>query len=242
MSFTVNTPQSAASVCTDIDLGPAGNSVQLMFARLQLSQSALCKDEATKRMKEIQDAQSLQKEISSKIAEARRLQDAAKEKGTAEASQEFVDFCKANGIALPNDGKPVTSYNLNDLGKQYLAKYGNHHSITDFLKGRDVNKLTPDERNKLAELLTKVGHMEGNREIIHPDNIFSAETKIVFTAKEWESIVKSLTDKQELLGGSTQTVMVYLQDFIGQYNSFLQGANTAIATANQVLTGIAKGQ
>jgi hypothetical protein len=36
--------------------------------------------------------------------------------------------------------------------------------------------------------------------------------------------------------------MVYLQDFIGQYNSFLQGANTAISNANQVLTNIARGQ
>jgi hypothetical protein len=36
--------------------------------------------------------------------------------------------------------------------------------------------------------------------------------------------------------------MVYLQDFIGQHNSFLQGANTAISNANQVLTNIARGQ
>lgn len=242
MSFPLNAARGNAPILSDIDLGPAGNSVQLMFAKLQLSQSALCKDEAVKRMKEIQDVQGLQKEIAAKIAEARRLQDAAKEKGTSEASQEFVDFCKANGITLPNDGKPVTSYNLNDLGKQYLAKYGSHYTITDFLKGKDVNNLTPEERHKLAELLTQVAHMHGNREIISADKIFTAETKIKFTAKEWESIVKTLTDKQELLGGNTQTAMVYLQDFIGQYNSFLQGANSAIATANQVLTGIAKGQ
>ena len=47
---------------------------------------------------------------------------------------------------------------------------------------------------------------------------------------------------QEQIGSKTQTLMVYLQDFIGQYNSFLQGANTAISNANQVLTNIARGQ
>ena len=36
--------------------------------------------------------------------------------------------------------------------------------------------------------------------------------------------------------------MVYLQDFIGQYNSYLQGANSAISTANQTLTAIATGR
>ena len=35
--------------------------------------------------------------------------------------------------------------------------------------------------------------------------------------------------------------MVYLQDFIGQYNSYLQGSNTQIANANQTLTNIARG-
>ncbi|NLV95708.1 MAG: hypothetical protein GX043_00005, partial [Desulfovibrionales bacterium] len=59
---------------------------------------------------------------------------------------------------------------------------------------------------------------------------------------EWEYNLKSLTNYQEQIGSKTQTLMVYLQDFIGQYNSFLQGANTAIANANQVLTSIARGQ
>ena len=34
--------------------------------------------------------------------------------------------------------------------------------------------------------------------------------------------------------------MVYLQDFIGQYNSYLQGANTQISNTNQTLTSLAR--
>ncbi len=36
--------------------------------------------------------------------------------------------------------------------------------------------------------------------------------------------------------------MVYLQDFISQNNSYLQGANSAISNASQVLTSVARGQ
>ena len=36
--------------------------------------------------------------------------------------------------------------------------------------------------------------------------------------------------------------MVYLQDFISQYNSYLQGASSAVNNASQVLTAIATGR
>lgn len=63
-----------------------------------------------------------------------------------------------------------------------------------------------------------------------------------YSKDEWKINVQSLTNFQESVGSETQTHMVYLQDFIGQYNSFLQGANSTIATANQVMTNIARGQ
>ena len=61
-------------------------------------------------------------------------------------------------------------------------------------------------------------------------------------ADEWDYNLKSLTNYQEQVGNKTQTLMVYLQDFIGQYNSYLQGANTQISNANQTLTNLARGQ
>jgi hypothetical protein len=36
--------------------------------------------------------------------------------------------------------------------------------------------------------------------------------------------------------------MVFVQDFMGQYNSYLTGANTAIQQANQTLQTIVRGQ
>ena len=61
-------------------------------------------------------------------------------------------------------------------------------------------------------------------------------------ADEWDYNIKSLTNYQEQIGNKTQTLMIYLQDFIGQYNSYQEGAMSAISSANQTLRTIAKGQ
>ena len=59
---------------------------------------------------------------------------------------------------------------------------------------------------------------------------------------EWEVAITSLESRLEELGTGTQQEMVYVQDYMGQYNSYLQGANTQIANSNQTLTSLARGQ
>ena len=59
---------------------------------------------------------------------------------------------------------------------------------------------------------------------------------------EWTYNIESLTNYQESISNKTQTLMVYLQDFISQYNSYLQGASSAVSNASQVLTAVATGR
>ena len=59
---------------------------------------------------------------------------------------------------------------------------------------------------------------------------------------EWDVVITSLESRLEELGTGTQQEMVYVQDYMGQYNSYLQGANTQIANSNQTLTSLARGQ
>ncbi len=75
-------------------------------------------------------------------------------------------------------------------------------------------------------------------DLSYPNN----DEDYILGTDEWDYVLKSLTNYQETIGNKTQTLMVYLQDFIGQYNSYLQGANTQIANANQTLTNLARGQ
>ena len=59
---------------------------------------------------------------------------------------------------------------------------------------------------------------------------------------EWDVAIASLEARLEELGTDTQQQMVYIQDYMGQYNSYLQGANTQISNSNQTLTSLARGQ
>ena len=174
----VNNDTSLSAIMDTIDLGPTG-SVQMMFAKLQLAQSEICKAQAESYMNQIEAIQEEQELCANMIEQARKLQNDAKN-GTGDCSwdkkasmmpQEMADFFNERGLSYDTTG--------NDLANN---------------------------------------------------------------ADEWDYNLKSLTNYQEQIGNKTQTLMVYLQDFIGQYNSYLQGANTQIANANQTLTNLARGQ
>ena len=162
---------SLSEILDTIDLGPTG-SVQMMFAKLQLAQSEICKNQAEAYMEQIESIQEEQELCAEMIEQARALQNEAKTSGKVTTMpDDMVEFFNDRGLSIESTG--------ND------------------------NKHNSDE---------------------------------------WDYNLKSLTSYQETVGNKTQTLMVYLQDFIGQYNSYLQGANTQIANANQTLTNLARGQ
>jgi glucan biosynthesis protein len=58
----------------------------------------------------------------------------------------------------------------------------------------------------------------------------------------WEVTITSLQARLDALGNDTQQKMVYVQDYMGQYNSYLQGANSSIQQGSQTLGQLAKVQ
>ena len=56
---------------------------------------------------------------------------------------------------------------------------------------------------------------------------------------EWDFNIQQLTGLRDQLGTSTQQDMVFVNDFMGQYNSLIQGANSTIQQANQTLQALA---
>jgi hypothetical protein len=55
------------------------------------------------------------------------------------------------------------------------------------------------------------------------------------TKDEWEMNITSLKARLDQLGTDTQQKMVFVQDFMGQSNSYMQGAGSSNQQANQVL-------
>ncbi|MBR5882565.1 MAG: hypothetical protein IKY97_03690 [Mailhella sp.] len=162
---------SLSQIMADIDLGPCG-SVQFQFAKLQLAQSEICKNEATSYMEQIEAIQEEQTAVAEMIERARELQNEAKND----------DKC----TEMPDDMK-------------------------EFFEKRGLSWDTAGDDD-------------------------------LHTSDEWDYNLKSLTNYQEEIGNKTQTLMIYLQDFIGQYNSYQEGAMSAISEGTQTLRSIAKGQ
>ena len=72
----------------------------------------------------------------------------------------------------------------------------------------------------------------------------SMTQKVLFipskTAEQVRSITSQIQHMAENCNSDNQTQMVKLQDFMGQYNSFVSGASDQIKNANQILQGLAK--
>ncbi len=58
------------------------------------------------------------------------------------------------------------------------------------------------------------------------------------TTERIDTIIASLESAQEEVGSDIQQQMVFIQDYMGQYNSYTQGSSSAISDANDTLKSI----
>ncbi len=117
---------------------------------------------------------------------------------------------------------------------------------------QEEQKLVASYLNKARELQAEAKNASGGQSTMPSDmaqymdsNGLSYDKEgndLLMTSEEWNAAIKSLEAQLEKLGAETQQQMVYVQDFMGQYNSYLQGANTQINNSNQTLTNLARGQ
>ncbi|MCR5084781.1 MAG: hypothetical protein K6A65_04695 [Succinivibrionaceae bacterium] len=62
------------------------------------------------------------------------------------------------------------------------------------------------------------------------------------SADDINLLIESMKTKQEQCGTDIQQQMVFVQDYIGQYNAYSQGASSAVSQGNQTLSQLARGQ
>lgn len=61
------------------------------------------------------------------------------------------------------------------------------------------------------------------------------------TKADINTMIASLESQQQNVGSDVQQEMVFINDFMGQYNSYTQGASSAISSANETLKAVARG-
>lgn len=148
-------------------VGTGDQSIQMLFAQLQLQLAQQNKQQATDRLNAIQAAQEQSRQVSEYINTARQLYSDAKNGNFKPVPEDMLQFLESNSLYIPN------------------------------------NVTTPD-------------------------------------VKEWDAIIQSLENFQERVGSDMQQEMVYIQDFMGQYNQYTSQSSALYnAYSQQGLSGSA---
>ena len=101
----------------------------------------------------------------------------------------------------------------------------------------EMGKYTKDEdSDKAGRAITLAKYMkEANGLGVDISNWAGSKS-----AEQYRAIASTIQHMAENCNSDNQTQMVKLQDFMGQYNSFVSGASDQIKNANQILQGLAK--
>ena len=153
---------------------------------------------------------------------------------------------KMDAISKAQDEQKLVSKLLNEARQAKAdAKNGNSSDIT-------TTYYTYDKDGKVTGSYTETApkgkdyNPMSNEMVKYMDEHGLAYDKTgddhMHTEEEWDVAITALEGRLEELGTNTQQEMVYIQDYMGQYNSYVQGANTQISNSNQTLTSLARGQ
>jgi len=203
----------------------AERSPQVALAMLMMDMAELNKTNAQGKIADIEKQQAQKRECSDALNAARSLKDSGVR---GSASQKDYEHMAAVGKDYQSRGWAATPD---------MDKWWKDHGITPGQWGSvSVAKKQWGEAIEKLETLKKVNGFCDTANIKMPDSADKETNK-----KQWDTVIANLQTKLDTIGGNTQTQMVQLQDLMGQYNSEIQGANSAIAQANQVMTAVSKG-
>ena len=143
---------------------------------------------------------------------------------------------KMDAIAKVQDEQKLVSQLLNEARQ---AKADANSGIAAGTQTETYSNRTTEKNTKNCTLMSKemVDYMDA-----HGLAYDKTGGDYNHSSDEWDVAITALESRLEELGTNTQQEMVYVQDYMGQYNSYLQGANTQIANSNQTLTNLARGQ
>ncbi len=222
---------SGAGGIGDIDLGPNG-SVQLMFAKLQLLMANEAKVKAETCIQKIESVQDDQQKALKLISKARNLQNDAKTDVNAPAEIKFVRNALNAGLSII----------------EFLLKAVAPPSEREFVK--QMINLSRAFADGMCDIMNFILNPNPYKSEITPElKKFFEENGLVLVPKgsngwinekEWELNIKTLDTFQNTLPAMTQTMMIQAQNFMGQYNSFMIGASSAISEAKATLNSLQK--
>ena len=233
-----------------------------MFAKLQMD---LASDNKTKAMEYIDTVKAnnqKSKEYANVIAELRSLKaedvkgyNLPKDKAQLEADIKTCQDSLKTYNSMLNDIesgklKPYINERKDPCFNLPDADYKALKSMTDRVGKNNFPNMTRGDDN----VHMKYEIIEGKQELEKYAHVLNLMKKVNdlglsenylggnLTDDKLKNMIQSLQGLQQEVSTDNQTHMITIQDHIGKYNSYSQGASAAISQSNQALTQIATGR
>ena len=123
------------------------------------------------------------------------------------------------------------------------AEATQYAEMINTLRSAKTNAVDSKGNSIEASDSTRAQVVAANKEALKSMGISDSDlNKSKFTKDEIELIISNLQTKQDTIGSNIQQQMVYVQDYIGQYNAYTSGSTSAISEAHSTLKSVAQGR
>ena len=197
------------------------------------------------------DAEALADTIESELATADEVQDAV----DAAATDPTAENIDAAATALSTD-EPAPSYTFSNVNSrasyqllfaQLQIQLGLQAKQNAAQKIEEVQALQQQQAecanviSELRQLLNAGGGELSSDLASRIEALGVSATAGSVTTSQIESLLDLLESKQDDIESNTQQKMVYVQDYIDQYNSYLQNSQSSVTEVSELLNALSRG-
>ena len=152
-------------------------------------------------------------------------------------SEEMIEYFRDNNLAYDKDYEKKIDKKIDTNEKRIdslTASIAKKQEAVDDPKTKAAAAATL--RTEITKLELEIDELEAENDVIRVTD----RNKLSFDKDAWEVAITSLQGHLDTLGINTQQLMIFVNDYMGQYNSYLQGANSVIQQSSQTLAELAR--
>ena len=243
-------------------------SVQFMYAMLQMELAQSNKDAALNKIDGIKEAQTQSKAYTEQMNELRNMQmqmDSLQSQLDALGGNYLMDdlFSKEDldaEITRMNNAITEINAKIAEAPDDNSSTVQVSKELQDYVNGMDSELMVDMQRGGKDqwhydyELQAGLKVFEARLEVLEQASALYDDMAALcdkagitvdeggtITSKTLDSAISNLEGLQESVSADIQQEMVYVQDYMGQYNAYTQGSSSAVSEANETLKTLARG-
>ncbi|MDN0055436.1 hypothetical protein [Collinsella ihumii] len=227
----------------------SGQNAQLIFAQLQMQLAQQNKQQAMEKVEAIREQQDKSRACTELINGLRALKNSYP--SSVSELVALAGYLKQLN-ELSNSGGTLSNQLKNDLKSHGVTKTDDVASAAEATKARQDEiaasigvTLTEEQRTSVTSASFKgIRIPQSISELAsQAEYEFSAPKNAAdgYTEEEIDQIIADIEAMQENLGTDIQQQMEFTQDYMGQYNSYVQGAASAVADAQEAQASASRG-